>query len=156
MASRAWTAAEVGMRLSRTLTNAGMTSADSSGNMKEPIDDALRMMGYAEDNLVDPLDPEPSSIDFLTLVEYTALRRIIRNIGDRFDLSTSGRNLRLQQQVATAERMLKAVEADVIRIFGEIPTGLAADTDSPFITYQADILTDGVAVYADEFAQFTG
>lgn len=112
---------ETARRLGTILTAATIAATDTTGNLKEPIDDALRMLGYAESELA---TAEPaSSLPFLALVRYTTLRLAWDRRSQSFDLNSEGTGLRLQQRVATLERMLKDAEGEVIRIFGGIPTG---------------------------------
>lgn len=118
-------AAAVGARLVTQLGDAGMSAADSSGNLKEPIDDALRAMGYAEADLA-TAEPEDAR-GFIAMVRYHALRVVWERIGDRFNVSTSGDSFALNQAFGNVEKLLDRASQDVIEIFGSLnPSGGSA------------------------------
>ena len=99
-----------------------MLPEDSAGNLKEPIDDALRAMGYAEDDLAGA-EPE-NARGFIAMVRYHTLRAVWERIGDRFNVSTSGDSFSLNQGFGNVEKLLKQAEQDVIAIFGSLsPAG---------------------------------
>jgi hypothetical protein len=124
--TRAWVAAEMARRLGTILTAAAIgPSPTEAGELKEPIDDALRMLGVAEDDLA--TDEFPDAAGALALVKLTTLKAAHAKIATRFDIGRQGTSLRLQQTVATLERMIKAAEADVVAIFGAIPVGNTDD-----------------------------
>lgn len=125
MATRAWVAGEVGRRLGTILTAATIAPTDDTGNLLEPIDDALRMLGYAEDDLA-TAEPD-NALGFLALVKYTTLKAALVRLSQRFDLGRAGVSLRLQQTVATLERMIAAAEKDVLSIYKVMPSGVADD-----------------------------
>lgn len=115
-------AAAVGARLVTQLGDAGMSSSDSSGNLKEPIDDALRALGYAEGDL-STAEPEDAR-GFIAMTRYHALRAVWERIGDRFDYSDPDGSAKLNQTIGNVEKLLARAEADVIVIFGSLyPSG---------------------------------
>ena len=120
--NRSEVAVAVGSRLVTQLGDAAMSAADTSGNLKEPIDDALRAMGYAEADLA-AAEPEDAR-GFIAMTRYHALRAVWERIGDRFNVSTSGDSFALNQAFGNVEKLLKAAEADVVAIFGTLsPAG---------------------------------
>lgn len=115
-------AAAVGARLVTQLADAGMSAADTTGNLKEPIDDALRAMGVAEPELVAAESDDARG--FLAMTRYQTLRVVLERIGDRFNVSTSGDSFSLNQAFSNVEKLLKQAEQDVIGIFGSLyPAG---------------------------------
>ena len=157
MATRAWVATELGRRLGVPLAAAFVLATDTAGNLKEPLDDALRMLGAAEDELGEP-DGAPGgvwssdvyTVPFLTLAIYTALKRAWAGVVANFDLSSQGDSLRLSQPVAAIERMLKAAEADVVRMFGMVPSGASDDTGGT-VSLDMDYLDTTATVVSHDF-----
>lgn len=95
-----------------------MSAADSTGNLKEPIDDALRAIGYVEADLA---TAEPTNArGFIAMVRYHALRVIWERIGDRFNVSTSGDSFALNQAFGNVEKLLDRASKDVIEIYGSL------------------------------------
>ena len=125
--NRATVAAEVGVRLSAQLADVGLTAADTTGNLKEPIDDALRAMGTAEADLATAAPDDATG--FLAMVRYHTLRRVWELQGDRFNVGLAGKSFSLQQAFANTERLLNLAAADVVRLFGTLdPAGSAVVT----------------------------
>jgi hypothetical protein len=96
--------------LSTWLTQAGLGNEDDLGQLKEPIDAALRMMSVAEGDLA------TASVDnvfgYIQVLRYAALMRISDAFGDRptskshggpASLSKTYDNKRLDDMIAAAE-----------------------------------------------------
>lgn len=127
--NRSEVASAVGSRLVTQLGDAAMSAADTSGNLREPIDDALRAMGYTEADLA-TAEPEDAR-GLIAMVRYHVLRIVLERIGDRFDYSDPDGSARLNQTIGNVEKLLARAEADVIAIFGSLyPT----DTTARIIT----------------------
>lgn len=123
--TRAEAAAILGAELATPLADAGMVATDSTGNLKEPLDRALRALGYGAAELA---GAEPADdAGFLALATWEALRTVWRRMSDRFDLGLSGTSLRLSQSVATVQAMLAEAEGEVVRWFGSVPAGVGGD-----------------------------
>lgn len=135
MPTREWVATEIGIRLATPLAGAGMTADDAAGSLKEPIDDALRLLSYAEVDIPTAVPDDASG--FLALVRWTALKAILERISSQFDLSTGGNSFRLSQVVANVEKLLALAEVDVLAIFGSHPAEMAAEIVSLDLAYLA-------------------
>lgn len=128
MATRGWVVTELSRRLATQLSDAVIAATDTAGNLKEPVDDALRMLGYAEAELALAVPDDTEAAGFLALARLTTLKAVRDRLADRFDINVTGAiGLRLQQVVATVERMITEAQADVIAHYGAIP---AAGTDT--------------------------
>ena len=124
--NRATAAAKIGLRWPAQLTDAGLTATDTSANISEPIDDALRLLGYGEADLATADVPVEDVPDYLAALAYTTLSLVLARLADRFDLTTGGKSLRLQQSFANTERLLARAASDVLARFGSL-TGGARD-----------------------------
>lgn len=152
MPSRTWLATQIGARYSAQLADAGMTPEDSTGNLKEPLDDALRLLGVPEDELDGaggaasyvgdaPLVPTP----YLSMVAWTTLRQVQLRISDRFDVSGPRGGYRLSQAVKQLDTLIARAEEDIIRIYGYMPDGATGVAGvSPMLTM--DYLNTGAAI----------
>ena len=107
---RASVAALMGLRLSGLLGQAGMTSADEPGNMKEPIDDALRGLGYAEADLA-TADHEDVP-GFIAATRYFTLKAILERVSASFDLTDEGSSIRLSQVVDHVRKLMNEAWED--------------------------------------------
>jgi len=76
--------------LAQWISDAGLTAADSSGNLKEPIDDALLMTGTAYADLATATVADVDAMGFRKVLKYTGLLRIQDAIGARVDLTLDG------------------------------------------------------------------
>jgi len=103
-------------RYGRLLAEAEVVMTDSVGGLKEPIDDALRAMGYAEADLATaaPTDTWGS----LIYVRYQTLLRIQEAIADRFDVTVDGDSFRLQQMIDNVEKLITKARDEMIATFG--------------------------------------
>ncbi len=108
--------AEVNARIGLWLIEAAITAADTSGNLKEPLDDALAAMGVARVNrpTAQPVDGDR----FVLEAEYHTLRKVVRVLGRRFDLASEGDNLRLAQVRKHAEIDLADAAARLREVTG--------------------------------------
>jgi hypothetical protein len=107
---RADAATYLASTLSTWLTQAGLGNEDDLEQLKEPIDDALLLMGVAEDDLVTATISD--TFGFRKVLRYTALMRIWDAFGDRpaskshggpASLSKTYDNKRLDDMIAAAE-----------------------------------------------------
>lgn len=113
--TRAELAAWVGVRYAAYLEAAGRTSVDTTGNLKEPIDDALLILGYAEADLATIAPTEAGPInDLRAVTAYTTMLQVVRDLGSSIDLSVEGDNYRLSQMLAAAEKELERTAAAVL------------------------------------------
>lgn len=119
--TRAEALAIVAADLTTPLADAGVAATDASGALKEPLDRALRQLGYGTDELA-TAEPDDDA-GFLALATWQTLRTIWWRLGDRFDLTLGATGLKLNQGFGNVEKLLKDAEANVIRHFGGIPSG---------------------------------
>jgi hypothetical protein len=139
MATREWVAGEIGIRLATPLADAEMGADDSTTNLKEPIDDALRLLGYGEDDI--PTADHGSAYELLVAVRYTTLRAILERITDRFDITTGGDAFRLSQTIENVKAMLTRAEADL--------SGIASGDD--FYSLDLSFLAGGAGLTGESF-----
>jgi hypothetical protein len=118
MMTRDEAAIEIGLRLALLLEEADITASDDPGALKEPIDDALRLMGYAEAEIA-TADPDDVP-GFLTTLRYFTLRAIRDALAVNFDITSDGDSFRLSQVRDAVEKMLTAAAADVVAIYGRL------------------------------------
>lgn len=111
-------AEEMGRRLSLLFAQVELTTVDEPGEMKEPLDDALRLMGYAEDELVDAAPADVSTL--LITLRYFTLKRMLDTLAVSFDLSTDGDSYKLVQIREAVQKLLASAASDVLSIFGTL------------------------------------
>lgn len=136
-------AVEVGRRLSVVLAEAGIAVADTAGNLKEPLDDALRAMGYAETDLATAESDDAAGL--LAMLRYQALRTAEERLAAKFDLSTGGDSFRLSQIAANVRALLARAEADAIALFGSLvmaANGGLVLLEMPFLEPDAETLVE--------------
>ena len=107
--TRAEVAAVLAVELQTQLADAGMAAADVSGGLREPLDRALRALGYGA------AETPPAEQDeaFLAAATVETLRAVLKRIGDRFDLTTAEGSFRLRQTVENVEKLLAEAKADL-------------------------------------------
>ncbi len=111
----------LGAWYSELLADAGLLPADSSGNLKQPVDAALRGLGIATASLATAVPDD--DVGFFAQAEYHTLRRIVRVLATRFDVTTGGDSYRLRQSFENATALLAEAEAAVLAMFGSlVPT----------------------------------
>jgi hypothetical protein len=117
-------ALEISRRLSILMAEASLGTEDEPGDLKEPLDDTLRLMGYSE---LDLLDAEPSDVPaLLTVLRYFTLRTIVDRLTVNFDLSTEGDSFRLSQVQVAAQKLLASAATDVLSIYGKLTMSSSA------------------------------
>lgn len=110
----------VALDLSAVLTAANMQGTDTTGNLKEPLDRALRAMGVAESDLATAA-PDDGAL-FEAQAQYETLRTISRRLGDQMSLGTGGDNFQLNQVFTNVQTLLKEA-ADRVKALGGSPGG---------------------------------
>lgn len=118
--SRADSASYLAGTLAQWLTDAGLTAADTSGNLKEPIDDALLMTGTTYSDLTTATVADTDVPGFRKVLKYTGLLRIQDAIGSRVDLQLDG-----PQMSKSRSQAVKSI-AEIIKT--------AKESAEPFIT----------------------
>lgn len=111
-------AAEMQRRLSLLFEETELGTTDIAGEMKEPLDDALRLMGYVEAELVDAAPTDVPS--YLTTLRYFTLKAMLDRLSIRFDISADGDSFRLGQVRDAVEKLLAAAAKDVLAIYGRL------------------------------------
>jgi hypothetical protein len=104
--------------LDDVLSDAGVNATDTTGGLKEPLDDALLAMGYATEDLA---IAEPTDARWFRLMaEYHTLRRVLVKLALRFRLSTGGNALSLEQVHAHVKDRLNEVAAALTVEYGGV------------------------------------
>lgn len=152
MVTREWLAGEVGVRLATPLTLANMDNEDSPGNLKEPLDDALRRAGFTE--LVNPQIPDTDGYAMIVLAKWTILQAVRLKLIGSFDIASEGTSLRLNQRLKNVETLLKDAEADVIRLWGSIPAGDTGESGG-IITLNLNYMNSGQRVVSQDWPYTT-
>jgi hypothetical protein len=152
MLTRAGVVAELAARLATPLSDAGLAAADTSGALKEPIDDALRMLGYPESDLVAAEVVDDDVPAMLALARYTTLKAVRDRMSNRFDLSARGTSLRLRQAVENINAMLVEAKADVLAIYTVMPSTSA---NTGIVDMDLNYLSTGVTVVSRDWPYTT-
>lgn len=106
--TRVEVAAEINARIGFWLVETEITAADTTGNLKEPLDDALAAMGVAQE---DRATAEPADGDrFILEAEYHTLRKVVRVLALRFNVGLGGNSFQLRQLFENAKVMLDDAE----------------------------------------------
>lgn len=96
---------EVGARLRRALAMFGLQETDTVGNLREPINEALRALGVAEATLLTATVADGDEKKALAFARYFVLDWFIDTAHDLTDLSApGGASLKQQQTVQSLER----------------------------------------------------
>ena len=130
---RAGVAGLVGSDLSAVLAAAGMAATDSAGALKEPIDRALRSMGYGEAALAGAA-PADGAL-FEAQAQYETLRTVLRRLGDQTNLGLGTTSLSLNQLFANVKALLAEAE-DRVRSLGGAPGGSGVGTGALDLGWQ--------------------
>lgn len=109
-------AALIALDLSSVLAAANMVGTDSVGNLKEPIDRALRAMGVASADLL-TAEPADDSL-YEAQAMYETLRTVYRRLGDQINIGTGGDNFQLNQMFANVKALLDEAAARVAALGG--------------------------------------
>jgi len=111
----------VGLRVSAYLGAAGRAATDTTGSLKEVIDDAFRALGYLEASLTTATTTTATADEDLRVqVMYRALLQVVRDIGATyFDVSV-GDSFKLSQVRTAAEKDLALAMAAMIERFGTL------------------------------------
>jgi hypothetical protein len=128
MADRQWLVTELQRRLATPLTNAGIQFIDDPGQLKEPLDDALLMFGFDEAVLATAVIATSDQRAVLALARWTALQAAKVRLADQFDITVLGNSYRLKQQTDLIDGLIAQAEADLVTIFGGIPSVVESAT----------------------------
>lgn len=135
-------AAYIGARYGAYLDAVSRTAADSAGNLQAPIDDALRALGFAEDELAtaETITAE-SDEDLRVQAAYHTMAQVVRDLrATIFDVNTGGDSFRLSQIRAAAESELAELRDAVMARFGTL--GVVADSSAVFATIDTNRLME--------------
>jgi hypothetical protein len=83
-------AAYLAGQFSQLLTEAGIGDDDESGELREPIDDAMLAMGVAFSDLTDDTYELSNPFGFRAVLRLKALERIYDAVANRVDISLDG------------------------------------------------------------------
>ena len=99
----------IAAQLGTLLTEAGVGPEDLSGQLKEPIDQALMMTGVAYGDLPDAEVDDADALGFLAVLEYATLMRIHRSVLNRVTISMSEPGIS-KQRGQIIDNLNKAIE----------------------------------------------
>lgn len=94
------------------IAEAGLNATDDNAGFKVAIDSALRNLSYAEADL-ETADETVKVSDYLFLLDYYALRKLVRQLSMRSQYQVDGQQYYDQQLFAQAKAMLDAAEKAV-------------------------------------------
>lgn len=123
----------LGAVLDDLLADTGIAATDTSGNLKEPLDDALRSMGTATADLA-TAEPDDDR-RFLLTAEYHTLRRMLAKLAVRFRLSTGGTALSLEQVHDHVKDRFDEVKAELIAAYGSVDGGAASGASAIYMPF---------------------
>ena len=111
--TRAQAAAELAARTGRALIGVGLTAADTTGNLKEPLDDTFRALGTAHGSVASATVEEADLDQFLSVGAVFVLRRALDEAVGFADVAatTLGVSKRKSQIVKNLEDRLVRAEA---------------------------------------------
>lgn len=117
--NRSDAAAFVGTRFAAYLTAASRTAADTTGNLKEVLDDAFRALGVLPDDLAtaETTDAEGTE-DLMVQLPYRTLEQICRDIGATYFDVTVGDSFKLSQVRGACQKDLEQARSAVLERFG--------------------------------------
>ena len=138
--NRAEVSVELGLRLGSLMADVALAAEDLPGQLKEPLDDALRMMGVLEVELATADVEDPAS--FIVAARYQTLRTIRDRMADRIDISLEGDSFRQTQAIATVEKMI--AEAAI-----EVEAVVSSASGSGFLIIDTNYLQDPANVYGE-------
>lgn len=132
----------LGPRYAKYLATVGRTAADSTGNLKEPIDDAFIALGTALADVptAQTLDAEGDE-DLRVQLSYRLMAQLKRDLATNMDVSSQGDSIRLSQIRAAAENDLKDAAAAVMDRFGTLGT-ISTSDDGLFTTLDLNFLEE--------------
>jgi hypothetical protein len=110
--TRADVVAHLSAALPEFLAAAGMDQADTAGDLKEPIDAALRLLGVARADRPTYEVADADGDAYEALARLTTMERVVAALGRKFDVSTEGDSYRLSQQRDAAEKLLTRLRID--------------------------------------------
>jgi hypothetical protein len=133
----------LGERYGAYLDAVSRTAADSVGNLKSVIDDALRALGYAAADIPTAVSATEDEDDDLKLqASYRLMEQVVRDMGPQFmDISTAGDSFKLSQLKAAATEELNRLREEVLDRFGTLGVVATGDGDV-FASIDVNNLTD--------------
>lgn len=87
---RAESATYLASSLAELLSDAGLATTDTAGDLKEPIDDALLLTGTAYDDLATATVAGVDVVGYRKVLTYTGLRRVYDAVLNRVDIALDG------------------------------------------------------------------
>ena len=133
----------IGQRFSAYLAAVNRPPDDSPGNLDTIIDDALRSLGYADEDV--------AAADVLTDIGgyrlqllYRALLQFRYDLAMNIDVSTEGDSFRLSQRKAAIDNDIAAFEQSILNHFGTLDAVSLTD-EGAFITMDFNFLADPYA-----------
>jgi hypothetical protein len=110
---RAESATYLASSLAELLSDAGLATTDTAGDLKEPIDDALLLTGTAYDDLATATVAGVDVIGYRKVLTYTALLRIRGAIAHRVDVALDGPTMskRRSQAAQALDRLVAEAKA---------------------------------------------
>ena len=126
--NRAEAAARVALIIPAVLRDAGIATSDTPEGLEPALDAALSALGLLSDQETE------DAVGFVALVKYHALLMAEGRMADRFDVTTPGGSYRLQQAVATVQKMIERSEKEVSALFGSVSATGPGTWDLGFLT----------------------
>lgn len=112
--SRAQLAADVAASLSEYIAETEIQPADTVGNLKEPIDKALRALGRTSSTLADPIE-DSQEVAAIALAEWRVLERLhnaLTTVWTNSDFDGPESRLQLVESLKRLEARIAAAKAD--------------------------------------------
>lgn len=140
--NRADAVAYLAPRFAKYLTGAGRANTDTTGGLKEPIDDAFLALGYTTAQLPTAITDGVTwtDRDLRVQLEYRLLAQLKRDLSQNMNVSDPSGSASLNQIRAAVEVDYKDAEAAVLGRFGTTDEL----SDDPFAVTTLDL---GIVVY---------
>jgi hypothetical protein len=142
--TRADLIAQLAARYGQYLLATSRAATDTADGLGPAIDDALRILGYADADLATATaDDDATATDWRLQGAYRLMRQVLRDLGPTtFSIGTGGDSFSLSDIRKNAETDAKALADDVLLRFGTLGlVAVAGDETGGVITLDLNYLT---------------
>lgn len=141
--NRADAATYIGQRYLNYLDAAERDAKDTVAGLKPAIDDALRALGYAEDDLATAdVDEGETLTDYRLQLALRSMQQIVRDLRATYmNVGLSGKSFNLKDLREGAEHELKELTDAVLARFGTLDV-VSADASSGIVTVDLNMNVD--------------
>lgn len=145
--TRAEAVAFIGARFATYLTAAQRAATDTTGNLKEVLDDAFRVLGFAAADwpTAETTDAEGDE-DLMVQLPYRTLEQVCRDLGATYFDVTVGDSFKLSQVRTACQKDMETAERAVMDRFGTLGVVDGDAVGDGLSTIDLNYLSDEVLV----------